>query len=280
MTSPLLSVVTPSYNQAEFLHDNIQSILQQSHDDVEHIVVDGESTDTTLDILREYESEYNLRWVSEPDRGQSHALNKGIEMARGEWIGWLNVDDYYLPGAFDALRTALDTRDRPDVVYGDLLFVDRDGNELSRRYHTTPSMFVQRHWTLSTANHCSFFRADLFDRVGTFDESKSYTMDEDFFWRLLRNDVRWAHVPALLGARRMHKAAKTNVDRTVMLEEMQREAPHIERFIPDPALCLAAVGLKSAQILAEGVDPMTEATISWSLEALRHELSRPVIKRL
>ena len=92
---PLVSIVTPSYNQGKFIEDTILSVKNQSYPNIEHIVVDAGSTDGTLKILRKYEKEYNLKWVSEPDEGQSDAVNKGFEMAKGEIVDWINSDDVY-----------------------------------------------------------------------------------------------------------------------------------------------------------------------------------------
>src|SRR6058998_2090201 len=101
---PGFSIITPSFNQARFLEENIQSVLTQAGVSVEHIVVDGGSTDGTVEILKSYP---HLRWISEPDRGQSHALNKGFRMATGEILGWLNADDSYEPSAVAEAVAAL-----------------------------------------------------------------------------------------------------------------------------------------------------------------------------
>lgn len=274
MNVPRLSVVTPSYNQAEFIKDTIVSAKSQNYPDLEHIVVDGGSTDETIDILREHESDYDLRWVSEEDRGQTHAINKGIEMATGEWIGWLNADDYYLSGATDALLTGLERNPEPQLVYGDLVFVDRDRNELFRRYHTRPSKFIHRYWTLFTANHCTFFRADLFDTVGKLDGSATYTMDAEFLWRVLDAGVSCIHVPTLIGARRMHEATKTGEDPGAVQAELSETVGSDASFLPEPLLRASATALKLSYIIGEGLHPETLAEPRWSTKALYYELSR------
>jgi glycosyltransferase involved in cell wall biosynthesis len=116
METPTISIVTPSFNAAAYLEDAILSVSRQGRVAVEHIVTDAVSTDGTLEILRQYP---HLRWISEPDRGQSDAINKGFLLAKGELVGWLNADDYYLPGALEAIANAAAAHPEADVIYGD-----------------------------------------------------------------------------------------------------------------------------------------------------------------
>src|SRR5579862_3094597 len=127
MNRPDLSVITPSYNCAEFIEDALQSVARQERVAVEHIIVDGASTDGTADIVRPHPG---LRWVSEPDRGQSDAINKGFRLAAGELVGWLNADDYYLPGSLAAIAEAGRQHPEADIIYGDCVFVDGEGRLL------------------------------------------------------------------------------------------------------------------------------------------------------
>ena len=273
MKSPQISVVTPSYNQAEFIEGTIKSVKRQEHE-IEHVVVDGGSTDGTLDVLRKYEDDYDLRWVSESDRGQTHAINKGIKMATGEWIGWLNSDDYYLPGASDALMTGLNHDPNAEVVYGDLLFVDGDGRELFRRYHTSPSLFVHRHWTLFTGNHCTFFRSDIFDRIGLLDDQYEFTMDAEFLARVLKANANTVHVPGIIAARRMHEETKTGQNQAAVRSELAEAIDSEDNFVPEKLLWALAVGIKLGTVIVDGVRPDTLAGPRWSVEALYHEIVR------
>ena len=109
MKPPLISVVTPSLNQAEYLERTLQSVADQDYPHVEHLVIDGGSTDGSVEILERW-SDRLARWVSEPDRGQSHAINKGLRWATGDVVAYINSDDYYLPGAFAAAAVAFETR--------------------------------------------------------------------------------------------------------------------------------------------------------------------------
>ena len=105
VSTPKITIVTPSFNQGKFIDENIQSVLTQNYPNFEHIIIDGGSIDGTVDILKKYS---HLKWVSEPDRGQASALNKGFRMATGDVIGWLNSDDSYLPGTFEVVARAFD----------------------------------------------------------------------------------------------------------------------------------------------------------------------------
>ena len=124
---PKISIVTPSYNQGRFIEDSIQSVLNQNYPNFEHIIIDNCSTDGTLEILKKYP---HLDWISESDRGQSHGLNKGFHRSRGEWILWLNADDYCLPGVFEKVSYTFSDYPEFDVIYGEAIFVDKFGNPI------------------------------------------------------------------------------------------------------------------------------------------------------
>ncbi|WP_158413939.1 glycosyltransferase family 2 protein [Halorubrum sp. GN11_10-6_MGM] len=257
MYNPLLSIITPSYNQSNFIEQNIRSVKQQTEDlneEVEHIVVDGGSTDSTIDILEQYEDDYKLRWVSEPDNGQSHAINKGIKMARGEWLGWQNSDDYYLEGSFEALRNAIQSSRQIDVLYGDVLIVDEDGAVIDRRYMTKPSKFVQRYWSLFARNQATFFHRNCFKKLNGLNETLEYTMDAELFWQILNTDVDVTHVPRFLGAFRIQEDAKTagklSNDHIEERKKIYGE-PWYEAVVPQRALQTAARGLKLWYLLTE-----------------------------
>ena len=122
----LVSIITPSYNQAAYLEQTILSVLNQDHPRIEYIVVDGASTDGSVEIIKKYESKLAY-WVSEKDRGQADAINKGFARATGEIIAWLNSDDYYLPGAVNAAVKVFEERSDVVLVYGNMLAVDEHG---------------------------------------------------------------------------------------------------------------------------------------------------------
>ena len=258
MTGPAVSVITPSYQHAEFLEDNLRSVQTQTGPSFEHVVVDGGSTDGTVELLRECEEDYDLRWVSEPDDGQSDALNKGIEMADGEWLIWVNSDDYLLDGALERFAEAIERTPNCDVVYGDHLFVDANGNEIGRKYNARPSKLVHKYYYQFAGNHSTFFRRGVLESIGGIDASYEYAMDTELFWRVLEADLNLARVRAFLAARRLHEDAKTTeprpVERVGEIERVERQYPNsrVEQVLPRPVLTFAAAGLQACYHLLDG----------------------------
>lgn len=203
MSRPLVSVVTPSLNQGRYLRQAIESVRSQTYAPVEHIVVDGGSTDETLEILRASDG---VRWISEPDRGQSDALNKGFALARGEVLGWLNADDAYEPHAVEEGVAALAG---VGLVYADVVRVNDDGVN-PRRIRSRP---VWNLWTeLNEGNGVYspsvFFTRRAFEAVGGVDESLHLSMDYDL-WLKIGARFGARHVDAVWSTQRFHAGAKT-----------------------------------------------------------------------
>jgi glycosyltransferase involved in cell wall biosynthesis len=199
----LVSIVTPSLNQARYLREAIESVQAQTHSPIEHIVVDGGSTDGTLDILSEYG---DLRWVSEPDRGQSHALNKGFAMASGDVFGWVNADDAYEPhAAADAVAALAGA----GLVYADVTRIDGDGRNPRRiRSRPTFDLWTELNVGCGIYSPAVFFTREAFEAVGPLDESLHLTMDYDLWIRIgKRFPVR--HVDAVWATQRLHEESKT-----------------------------------------------------------------------
>lgn len=268
MGEVFLSVVTPSYEQAEFISDNLKSVMQQSGASVEHIVVDGGSEDGTVEILREYEDRYELRWVSEPDDGQSHAINKGLEMATGEWICWVNSDDYLLPGAVESLARTADGHPESDMIYGDYIFVDEHGDTIGRKYSVRPSKFVHKHYYQFTGNHSMIIKRKLAQSLGGVNEELDYVMDTELLWRLLKAEIEMTQIQSFIGARRLHSNAKTTGDpspaRRKEIRELRKryDLSRIERLVPRRLLTAAAFGIEAVYHVMDGRP-----------EALRHMIT-------
>src|ERR1700730_10047943 len=168
------SIITPSYNQGIFLEDAIQSVLIQNYSDFEHIVLDNCSSDNTLEILKKYP---HIKWVSEPDAGQSDALNKGFKLATGDVIGWLNCDDFYLPGTFNTVSSTL--RD-PEIagVYSDLKFCDINKNIIQYYTSNRPSKILTLFHTY-ISSEAFFFKRIIIENNIEVKRELHYCMDQE-----------------------------------------------------------------------------------------------------
>lgn len=175
----LVSIVTPSYNAMPFIAENIESVLAQNYPAIEHIIFDGNSTDGTRELLAQYP---HLVWVSEPDRGQSDALNKGFKRANGEIIGWLNADDMYQPGAVSAAVQYLIQHDDVDLVHTDVYIIDETsdvvGISRAQEVDTKGLLFAN-----PIKQPTIFMRRRVIEQLVGLDESLHYVMDWEFWLR-------------------------------------------------------------------------------------------------
>jgi glycosyltransferase involved in cell wall biosynthesis len=207
--APVLSVVTPVYNSARYLEDALESVARLSTPH-EHIIVDGGSTDGTIALL-EARQDPALVWVSEPDRGQTHAVNKGFVRSTGELIGWINGDDEYIPDAVDRAAAHLLRNPDVDAAFGGLHITDEDGN-LRRDYR--PAAYSWRRYLFLgdyIPTTAVIFRRVLLDRVGLLDETYVDAADYDFYLRLFKG-ARVERLPAALVRFRFHAESKTARD--------------------------------------------------------------------
>jgi len=204
---PKISIVTPSFNQAQFLERTILSVLNQNYPDLEYLIIDGGSTDGSVEIIKKYER-WLAYWVSERDAGQSDALNKGFARATGELVGWQNSDDIYLPDACreaaDALRRSPDV----DIVFGNRLDIDAS-DQVTGETRFTP-FSVTGYWYdgMSLSTQSTFWRRSLFAKVGMIDPSYDLAMDYEFFLRAALQGARFKHVRRYWGASRRHDLSK------------------------------------------------------------------------
>jgi len=190
---PRISIITPSYNQAEFIERTIESVLSQGYPDLDYIVVDGGSTDGTVEILKRYEG--RLRWLSEKDKGQSDAINKGIRMAIGDIIAYLNSDDVYEPGALKKVADYFTAH--PGVMWatGKCRIIDVNDREMRGAITGYKNFFLARYSynillvTNFISQPATFIRAELFDRYGLFDIDHHRVMDYDFWLRVGRENA-------------------------------------------------------------------------------------------
>lgn len=206
---PLVSIITPSYNHERFIKQTIESILMQDYPNIEHIVVDGGSTDGTLSILQSYARLGNrFRFVSEKDRGQSHAINKGLAMAKGEIIGWLNSDDTYQPGAVRKAVHALQQHTECGMVQGKCYTIN-EHSHVTSALQATPADYSKLYHGCVICQPAAFIRKSIFEQVGGVDEGLNFCMDYDLWIRIAKHHSI-AYVDDFLANARIHGTSKTS----------------------------------------------------------------------
>lgn len=205
-----LTVITPSFNQAAYLERTLDSVLSQGYPDLEYIVVDGGSTDGSVEIIKRHEK-HLAWWVSEADRGQSHALNKGLQSASGELLTWLNSDDWYLPGALEHFAEAAEAHPEASVLVGHGEMVDEAGVVRIEPARDGPLDLQTllgwfHNWFCQPA---SAFRRELWRDCGPLDEQAHLSMDLDFWLRAAEAGHRFERIPHTLARAQIHADAKT-----------------------------------------------------------------------
>jgi glycosyltransferase involved in cell wall biosynthesis len=219
---PKVSIVIPSYNQGEFIEENIRSILLQGYPNLELFIIDGGSTDKTIEIIKKYEP-WITYWISEPDNGQAYAINKGWQMSTGEILAWLNSDDYYAPNALNQAVRAL-TSEHAGMIYSDAYIIDEHGNYLrdwiSRPFNLT-DFFTYGCFILQ---HTAFYKREILQEVNWLDESLQMIMDTDLFIRIgLEIDEPLIYLPDHYFAYcREHPGAKTSRQFELFAPEQKR----------------------------------------------------------
>jgi glycosyltransferase involved in cell wall biosynthesis len=202
-----ISIVTPSYNQGQYLEETIKSVLDQKYPNLEYIIMDGGSTDNSVDVIKKYESRL-AHWESKPDGGQADAINKGFNMATGDILAWLNSDDYYTPGTLERI-SELFTKDDLKIVFGEcVLYFEKSGKKKSSRvfeyaktHHIELSDYI--------IQPSSFWTKKTWDLVGNLNVELAYTFDWDWFIRAKRNGIQLHPVDYALSVYRYHDQHKT-----------------------------------------------------------------------
>src|SRR5665213_1837569 len=201
---PKISIVTPSYNQGRFIEDAIESVLKQNYPYFEHIIIDGGSTDSTIDILKKYP---HLIWISESDKGQSDAINKGFRLVSGDIIGWLNSDDYYLPNTFNAVAKNM-SDSQVDALYGNSRYVDVSGKVTSEQITQKSTKWMSL-FKCFIPSETFFFKSDVLQNNIFIDENFDIAMDMELFAHIYFSGYTIIRVNEFLGHFRWHETNKS-----------------------------------------------------------------------
>ncbi len=225
-----VSVITPSYNQANFIERTIQSVLSQDIPHLEYVIMDGGSKDHTIDILKKYDS--LLEWRSEKDNGQAHAVNKGLQQTSGDIIGWLNSDDVYCRDAIQRVCEFFESNPDIDVIYGNAYHIDTDDN-IIETYYTEEWDINRLKEICYLCQPAVFFRRKVIQQFGMLNDKLQYCMDYEFWLRLAKNGVRFAYVKDFLAGSRLHADTKTLGSRIKVHAEINDMLKTTYHTVPD-----------------------------------------------
>jgi len=218
--APLVSIVTPSFNQAHFLERTIRSVLEQDYPNIEYLIADGGSTDGSLEIIQRY-SDRLAWWVSEKDEGQTNALNKGFSHVKGEILAWLNSDDTYEPGAISHAVEQMLQYPEAGLIYGDANLIDEKDRIIGHFPARQTDYARLRRGYVHIPQQAAFFRASLWKQVGPLDPSFYFAMDYDLWVRLARiSQIRY--VPETWANFRLHSTGKSVISDDRCWPEMLR----------------------------------------------------------
>lgn len=224
------SIVTPSFNQGQYIESTIQSVLNQNYKNLEYFIQDGGSKDNTLIILERYNDQLS-GWTSERDAGQANAINRGFERTDGDIMAWLNSDDLILPHALKRVSDYFLEHPEIDVVYGNRLLINENGMEIGRWIlpgHNKKTLS----WVDYIPQETLFWRRRAWEKIKKLDESFQYAMDWDLLTRFREANLKFAHIPHFLGAFRVHSAQKTTSTSDVGYEEMDRIRKKVLGYVP------------------------------------------------
>lgn len=222
VSCPKISVVTPSLNQAQFLERTILSVLNQNYPNLEYIIIDGGSSDQSVDIIRKYEK-YLAYWVSEPDKGQANAINKGFQKSTGEILAWLCSDDVYLPDSLMMVST-ISTQKKADLIYGNTYLINQTdkiiGEHRNVRYSQifAQSAIIDRIFSISQPS--MFWKRELFNTVGGLNEELSNVLDNDLIIKFLLTGSKVEYCREFFSCERLHPNRKTEKLKHISLQEI------------------------------------------------------------
>ena len=215
---PRISVVTPSYNQGKFIEATIRSVLLQGYPNLEYIIIDGDSTDRTIEVVKKYEG-YLSYWISEKDRGQTHAINKGVEKSSGDILAWINSDDVYTKGTLQNIARSFHSQPDCVVVHGNRILIDENGDVTG--WLCLPP-FDPKTGIFNVCSETAFWSRSAMNQAGLLNENLQFAMDLEFFGRLYKCG-KFLKMNEYLGYFRCHAANKSSNLQHIGQEEAERE---------------------------------------------------------
>ena len=218
MNKPKISIITPSFNQGQYIEETILSILNQNYPNIEYIIIDGGSTDNTIEVLKKYDKNITY-WISERDNGQSEALNKGLKKATGEIIYWLNSDDLLLPDAFNKVVQYFESNKDIDFVNGYMLVIDKNSNILFSLFILKQRRFYARRGIYYVTQPSMFFRRKIFDTIGLLKEDFHAQMDKELLIRIFESNFKIGELKKIIAAFRYHEASKSILSTEIWIED-------------------------------------------------------------
>lgn len=245
----LLSVVIPTYNSEAFLQECLASIEQEVNDRVEYILIDGDSSDSTMEIVEQHRHLFS-HIVSEPDRGQSDAFNKGFKLAKGKFLTWLNSDDILVSGALSIVLPKLEAT-QLDWLVANSVYLNVDGGVMRCCRSGSFENFAVKRGLLNVFGPSTFFSKKLYEELGDIDESYRFAMDTEYWWRIVTSGRKYERMPTYFWGLRLHSAAKTaNVILTGEYPEGMREEGQkiAKRYFPSVTAKNRALAAKMVRI--------------------------------
>ena len=253
--APKISVIMPSYNQARFLEQSILSVLNQGYPNLEFFVLDGGSDDGSVDIIKKYESEITF-WRSGPDDGQAAAINEGLKLATGDWVGFQNSDDLYFPGTLNEVVEISRSCPEIDIIHGNLVFLDDDGIVFNVLHTVRGRRWLHYFLGQHLFNQTVFWKRDIMERIGYLNANIKFAFDYEYFIRLLEESPKVKYVPKYLGGFRQHSVSKTATIYDICAREskaiMIRHSPWWASLVPISFRRLIGRSFKVIGLLARG----------------------------
>ena len=268
------SIVIPSFNQGRFLERTLLSILNQNYPAIELIIIDGGSTDETLSIIQKYEKNI-FYWISEPDKGQSEALNKGFSKSTGDIYGWQNSDDIYLPGVFAKVSQVFTNNTNIEVCYGNWYTINKNDRIINTHYALKPRVPHYPYENLDAFNQTIFWKHSAHQRLGNFDPNLYQLMDNDFIIKLLLNEgpSKFYKTDAFLGAFRNHDDQKTDNRRSTQ-KYFNEEAYLVRKYNFKPADSIIGKFYRLRYRFAQLFESLKDGGVSYTLKRFRVEFKR------